>query len=165
MNRTIRLIHKAFILASAAVLFASLVFYLIKWNSLPEKAGVHFGPDCQFDVYGSKFYGFYPHLVGAAFTAGSALAVRLAGRLKTGLRIDESGERLIKNELCITLDVIMFLQAAFFTHWSLCVSLQQPLNQIIAGNIALVIFGVGLAGFIVQTATYFIKKKDKTSAP
>ncbi len=154
MSKKVQIFHRIFIITSIAFLLLSLVFYLIRWNSLPDEPGVHFGSDCQFDVYGSKFYGFYPHLVGAVFTAGFWFAGGFVGKKNTGLHVDETGERRIKNELCVTLDIIMLLQALFFSYWSLCVSLQQPLNNIIAGISAPVLFGTGLAGFIIQTVTY-----------
>ena len=79
------IMHRVMITLSAAILAASLVFFLIRWNELPERAGVHFDSYGSFDVYAERAYGFYPHIVGSVFIAGLAFAVRVTGKKKTGL--------------------------------------------------------------------------------
>ena len=70
MERKIDLIHRILFIFSIFILTASLIFYLSKWNSYPNEIGVHFGADGEYDVVASKFYGFYPHVIGGIVMAG-----------------------------------------------------------------------------------------------
>lgn len=63
--KRVKTICAALSVAGGVLLAVSLVFFLLRWSSLPEEAGVHFDPYGAFDVYASRFYGFYPHIVGA----------------------------------------------------------------------------------------------------
>jgi len=153
MNRKIIVLHRIFLLVSILILTASLVFYLIKWNSFPNEIGVHFDGDGQYDVVSSKFYGFYPHVVGGIFTAGIAFVDYLVSRKKTGLKISSKGESVFKTELILVLDVLSVLFSVFFANWSLSVSLQIPLDVYFMGNLELLMFAVIAVGIILQIVT------------
>ena len=160
MNGKIKAVHRILLTVSILILGASLVFYLIKWGDYPEEIGVHFGPDGGFDVTASKFFGFYPHVIGGIVIAGIAFACRLIGKKKTGLRISEKGEEHFRGELCLTLDCIALLVSLFFAYWSVCVALQQPLDTD-KGLLALgLIAAASAAGIIAETVTY-IRHREK----
>ena len=151
---------------SILILGASLVFYLIKWGDYPEEIGVHFDSDGSFDVVASKFFGFYPHVIGGIVIAGIALACRLIGKKRTGLRISEKGEEHFRAELCLTLDCIALLVSLFFAYWSSCVVLQQPLDTD-KGRLALgLIAAASVTGIIAETVTYLRhREKAEKTAP
>ena len=162
MNGKIKTVHRILLTVSILILGASLVFYLIKWEDFPEEIGVHFGSDGSFDVVASKFFGFYPHLIGSIVIAGIAFSCRLIGKRKTGLRISEKGEEHFRTELCLTLDCIALLVSLFFALWSLSVSLQQSLDTdkvlLILGLIAV----ASVAGVMAEIVTY-IRHREKAS--
>ncbi|MBR0483204.1 MAG: hypothetical protein IJJ69_00315 [Oscillospiraceae bacterium] len=150
MNRKGVTIHHILFFLSIIILMASLVFYLTKWNSFPEEIGIHFDGNGQYDVIASRYYGFYPHIVGGILIAGLAFAVFLINRKKTGLNITETGEQHFKTELCLTLDCLSVLLSLFFANWSRCVSLQIPLNINFMGNLELVMMTAVTAGIISE---------------
>ena len=166
MNGKIKTVHRILLTVSILILGASLVFYLIKWEDFPEEIGVHFDSDGSFDVVASKFFGFYPHLIGSIVIAGIALSCRLIGKRKTGLRISEKGEEHFRIELCLTLDCIALLVSLFFALWSLSVSLQQSLDTdkvlLILGLIAV----ASVAGVMAEIVTYIRhREKARKAAP
>ena len=160
MNEKIKLIHRILLTVSILILGASLVFYLIKWGDYPEEIGVHFDSDGGFDVVASKFFGFYPHVIGGIVIAGIAFACRLIGKRKTGLRISEKGEEHFRTELCLTLDCIALLVSLFFALWSVSVALQLPLDTDKARLIFGLIAAAAAVGIIAETVTY-IRHREK----
>ena len=166
MNGKIKAVHRILLTVSILILGASLVFYLIKWGDYPEEIGVHFDSDGGFDVVASKFFGFYPHVIGGIIIAGIALSCRFVGKKKTGLRISEKGEEHFRAELCLTLDCIALLVSLFFAYWSVCVALQQPLDTdkglLILGFIA----ATSAVGIAAETVTYIrYREKGGKAAP
>ena len=161
MNKTIRLIHRIMIFICIAVTAGGLVYYLTKWSSLPELAGIHFGPDKKFDVYASRVFGFYPHLMSSITIGITAFAGWLTGRKSTGLNISEKGERILKAEIMLTLDVIALMITLTFLEWTMAVSHQRALGSIVLLLIstAFIAGGVGIVAEII-TAIKFRKKKE-----
>ncbi len=159
MNKKAVIIHRIIFALSVLPLAESLVFYLIKWHSLPRETGVHFAPDGSFDVVASKVYGFYPHLMGGLITAGIALAFRFIGKKSTGLRISEKGERLFRTELIFTLDIVLMTSCAIFTMWSFCVSLQKPLNARLAAYLMTAALIMVLIGVVIQVITCVLHRQ------
>ncbi len=164
MNRKITLIHRILTLISILILSASLVFYLTKWTSFPDEIGVHFGPDGQYDVVASKFYGFYPHVVGGILITGIALANFFIQKKSTGLKITETGEQHFKTELCLTLDCLSVLLSLFFANWSRTVSLQIVLDLNFMVTLENIMFAVSAAGIIAELITCQ-RHKIKTETP
>ena len=129
MNKAVQWIHRIWFWADVLLILASLVYYLIRWGSLPEEVGMHFSADGNFDVVASKFYGFYPHIISGLIIGGIAVADHLILTKQTGMRIDEAGERLFKTELLLTLDVFLTQWCVFFAQWSWAVSMQVPMDR------------------------------------
>lgn len=165
MKKAYETLHRILFSFGICLLEASLIFFLIKLKGLPDETGIHFGSDGKFDVVASKFYGFYPHIIGGLVTAGIAFAEHCIKKSKTGLDLSEDGEVLFKNELKLTLDTILILVNVVFAHWSYCVVMQKPLNLNflgIIGKIALVIVFTGI-GMQIMTCRKYGHKKSKTS--
>ncbi|MBR1554904.1 MAG: DUF1648 domain-containing protein [Oscillospiraceae bacterium] len=167
MNKKIIMAHRTALILSILILAASLVFYLTKWNSFPEEIGIHFDGNGQYDVIASRFYGFYPHIVGGILIAGFAFADFLISRNNTGLNISEKGEQHFKTELCLTLDCLSVLLSLFFANWSRCVSLQIPLNIKFMGILELIMMTAAAAGITAEVLTcrkYRLQKKQSGTA-
>ncbi|SFC22614.1 hypothetical protein [Ruminococcus albus] len=160
MYKAVKLIHRILIFACIAITAGSLVYYLTKWGSLPDEPGIHFGSDRNFDVYASKVYGFYPHLISGITIGIAAFSGWLIGRKSTGLNITEKGEKLFKAEIMLTIDVIALLITLTFLEWTMAVSHQRAL-----GNITLVLIGaafiVGGIGMIAEIITVMANKDKK----
>lgn len=164
MSKKMLAIHRALFLMSILILTASLVFFLIKWNSLPDEIGIHFASDGQFDVEAEKFFGFYPHLAGGLLIAVFAVANHLINKMKIGLNISEEGEKMFKTEFRLTLDVLSVLVSLIFANWSLSVSLQVPLNVDIVRILATFMFCISAAGIVLGFITYQNHKEKKENA-
>ena len=164
MSKKTRVIHRALFLLSIVILAASLVFFLVKWNGLPEEIGIHFASDGQFDVEASKFWGFYPHIAGGILIAIFAVAGYLINKIKIGLDISSDGEMMFKTVFRLTLDVLSVLVSFFFANWSLSVSLQVPLNVDVAQILAVFMFCVSAAGIVLGIITYLKHREKKEKA-
>lgn len=149
MNKKTLLLHRILFYASILILAASLVFFLIKWNTLPEKIGIHFAEDGQFDVTDSKLFGFYPHLIGGIFIAITAAAGFLTNKIKIGLKLTEKGEQLFKTEFRLTIDSLNVLLSLFFANWSRCVASQVPLDLTTVQILIYIMLAVIAAGSIL----------------
>lgn len=161
MEKTVKLLHRTLITLCIFILGGSLIYYLTKWGSLPDEPGIHFGPDQEFDVYASKVYGFYPHLMSGITIGIAAFSGWLISRKSTGLNISEKGEKLFKAEIMLTIDVIALLITLTFLEWTMAVSHQRALGDIALGLIsaAFIAGAVGISAEIV-TAVKFRKKNE-----
>ncbi len=153
MNKKMILIHRTLFSICVIPLVISLVFYLIRWHTLPDEIGIHFDPDGNFDVVSSKIYGFYPHVIGGLILAGMAVANHFIQVKSTGLKITEKGEKLFKAVLILTLDCFTFMWSSYFSFWSYSVATQSPLNTHLYGKIesvimVLLLIGVGIQNYI-----------------
>lgn len=153
MNKTILLIHRILMFICIAVLGGSLVYYLMKWGSLPDEPGIHFDGDGEFDVYAGKIYGFYPHLIGGIALVIAAVTGHLIGKKNTGLNVSEKGENIIKAEILLTVDIIAVFVELMFLYWSLCVSRQHFMNTNISLALMGAAFAAGLIGIITEIVT------------
>ena len=164
MSKKMLVIHWALFSLSILILAASLVFFLIKWNDLPDEIGIHFASDGSFDVEAEKFFGFYPHLAGGILIAVFAVAHYLINKIKIGMSISSEGEKLFKTEFHLTLDVLSVFVSFFFANWSLSVSLQVPLNVDVAMTLAFFMFAVSAAGIVLGIITYLKHREKKETA-
>ena len=143
------------------ILAAGLVLILIKWKELPAEIGMHFDSDGNFDVIASKFYGFYPQIVGGIIIAGIAAADHFIQRKNTGLKISEKGEKLFKSELLLNLDFLLLIPCIFLSHWSYCVAEQTSLNLELMKRILAPISIIVSIGILIQIVTCFIYRQKK----
>ena len=166
MDKRIITIHRILFFISTAMLAGSLIFYLIRWGSLPSQIGVHFDGDGNFDVIESKMYGFYPHIIGGIITAGIAIAQSVISKKKTGLDITGKGEELFRAELLLTLDIFLMLWCVLFSMWSRSVALQIPLPTEAVNKFAGAAGILILIGIVSQIVTCIVsrdKAADKKS--
>ena len=164
MSKKMIAVHRILFILSVLMLSASLVFFLIKWNELPDEIGIHFASDGQFDVEAEKFFGFYPHLVGGILIAVFQTAHHLINKIKIGLSISDEGEMLFKTVFRLTLDVLSVLVSLLFVNWSLSVSLQVPLNIDFVLILADFMFGVSAGGIVLGIITYKKHREKNVNA-
>ena len=124
----------------------SLLWFLIALIWLKSPIGVHFAPDGSFDVFDTKLYGFYPHIINAAIIGISALAESLSHKIRTGMKITEQGEAMLSEIFCLTVALGRLWLVLFFGYWNALVILQKPLITIIPTAVILLEF----LGFLVM---------------
>lgn len=167
MDKRVIWAHRILFSAGVIMLSASLVYYLIRWGSLPEEIGVHFDGKGQYNVVDAKFYGFYPHLIGGIITAGIAVAGHFVKSRSTGLGLDEKGEELFRSELILTLDIFLLYWSGLFSLWSYSVAMQIPLDNGIVGSISQILGILMLIGIVLQIVTcirHRVEKEKKEKA-
>ncbi|MBR6873807.1 MAG: hypothetical protein IKN17_09915 [Ruminococcus sp.] len=152
MNKPVRTVHRILQALCLLCLAGSMVFYLTRWGSLPEQPGIHFAPDGSFDVYASKVYGFYPHLIMLITIVINIVVTWLVGKekLKLGLKVDDRGKNIILSSIVIVLDIVALLVCGCFAVWSYSVSVQEPLSMKLMSMLLYAAFGAAIAGGIFQ---------------
>ena len=148
MNRVYKVIHRTVTVSSWGMLLVSLVYLFIRWNSLPEPLGVHFSATGEFDLYDDKINAFYPYLVGFGVLIFCELIAWAAGKVKSGLKVNEQGEENLRMAAVLWIDLVKGGITLFFTHWSFCVIHQKPMNTDLVVGIIYAI-GIGFLLFLV----------------
>ncbi len=144
-------LHWILLIAGWVGLVWQLIFFLVHWGSLPEEPGIHFDRG-DFDVYASKVYGFYPHLISLIVLAANTLLTFVVGRekLKLGLKVSEKGKRLIISSMVIDLDIVALLIVLIFCCWTYAVSVQDPGVMMMSGDLFSVALTFATLGAMFQ---------------
>ena len=144
---------------------ASLVWFLLALLRLQSPIGVHFDSEGNFDVFDSKFYGFYPHGISLLCIGLSVLADFLTDRVKTGLRVTERGEALLRTVMHCSIGWGRLLIVLFFSYWNALVILQKPLSAKVPQTILCLLmlgFYATIIAFVI--IRYRIAGKGKADA-
>ena len=159
MNRRSVLIHRFIQALCILGLIGSIGFYLSKWSTLPAEPGIHFDASGNFDVHASKIYGFYPHLITLISLIGNIIAseIIIRDKLKLGLRVTETGRKIIICSLVYGLDIIHLLITVYFMMWSYSVS-QQSSFPVARGSLLLIFFNMVPLVALFQIIVYNIFK-------
>ena len=108
---------------------------LLAYPSFPETLGVHFGPNGEFDLFANKtdiFTLFYPCIVSFVLPAIFEVFTFISKRVKPGLKVNETGERKIRETVVFLLDVLKSDVSFLFAGvWVNCVIRQHALNTTI----------------------------------
>lgn len=157
MSRIIKTTHIALTVISWGVFILSLIRIAVVWNSLPDKLGVHFASDGEFDLTAGKNGAAYPYLVSIAALVFCEISVFLSRKINPGLKISEKGYMKIRTALKILLDIIKLGFSFFFSGvWADCVIRQQPLNTNIPAAVMLIMFSAFLV-FVIAVIVIKIK--------
>lgn len=136
----------------------SLIRFAAVWNSLPDKLGIHFASDGEFDVIGSKYGAAYPYLVSIIALVFCEFSALLSKKIKPGMKLSENGDIKIRTALKMLLDIFKFGFSFFFSGvWADCVIRQQPLDANIPAAVMLIMF---LAFIVFVIDIIVIKIKD-----
>lgn len=158
MSRIIKTIHIALAVISWGIFILSLIRITVVWNSLPDKIGIHFASNGEFDVFGSKNGAAYPYLVSITALVFCEISALLSKKIKTGIKISEKGDMKIRTALKMLLDICKLGFSFFFSGvWADCVIRQQPLNTGIPAAVMLIMF---LAFIVFVIDLIVIKIKD-----
>lgn len=157
MSRFVKTTHAALTVIAWGIFIISLIRIAFVWNSLPDRIGVHFADDGEFDLIDSKICAFYPYLVTIIALVFCEASVFLSKKIKMGLKISENGELKIRTALKMLLDIIKLGFSFFFSGvWADCVIRQHPLNTNIPMAVTLIMFLCFLA-FIIASIVIKIK--------
>ena len=131
-----------------------LVYFLLSYGGLPERIGIHFGSEGNFDVYSYKVFGFYPFAAGFGLLLIFSLLTIAVKKIKhIGMSTDKQGEQLIRMIIVEALDVLKIIWAAFFSVWSYCVIHQTGLPMIFVGIITFIFLALLPVAAIVIVIT------------
>lgn len=163
MRRMIKIIHIALTVISWGIFIASLIRYAVVWDSLPDRLGIHFADDGEFDVIGSKTGAAYPYIVSIVALVFCEISALLSRKIKIGLKISEKGDIKIRTALGILLDVIKLGFSFFFSGvWADCVIRQRPLNTAVPAAVMLIMFFM-FCVFVISSIVIKIKNPPESS--
>ena len=160
MEKLLKVFHFGVTLLAWGILAVGFVRMLIAYPSLPETVGMHFGPNGEFDLFGNKseiFTLFYPCIVSLIFLVVYEVLAFVSKRVKPGLNVNETGERMIRESVVILLDVLKWIFSFFFAGvWVDCVIRQHALNT----TIPVVLVAVGFC-LVVMCIAFLIAVRIK----
>lgn len=154
-------LYKALMLISLGIMIIASVYFLVKIWALPNEIGVHFDGDGQFDVIANKWFGLYPFVVGYGTWLLMKLFSILSGKIKSGFKVNENGDEMLKLSFRLLASVIAFCVCIFFSYWALCVLNQICLNPVIGGIFAYIIIFAFLI-FLLSIVVIRIKNSAKS---
>ena len=155
-------LHNILAICSWIIFAVSLVRMLLVYGSLPEKIGVHFGPDGKFDMISDKIFAFYPYIVSIVILLFCELSCFLLKKLKIGIRISEKGERDLRNAIRAFIDVFRFCVLFYFSiMWANSVINQQAMSNIAGTIMAWLYLGILVIFFAVVALIIFVNKLNK----
>ena len=167
MNRKAAVPHRILQALCLAGFVWQFVFYLAHWSSLPDEPGIHFASDGSFDVYASKIYGFYPHLITLIVIIADLVLTWVVGKekLKLGLKVSEKGKQLIIGSMVIVLDLVALCIELCFCLWVYAVSTQEPAVMDKAPGYVLIAAGcIALAGVAFQCTVNAVCREKPAEA-
>ena len=143
LPRSFKAVHIFCNIACFGSLGAFLVYFLLSYEGLPERIGVHFGSGGEFDVYSYKVFGFYPFAAGFGLLLIFSLMYFFAKKIKrTGMDIDKKGELLIRRTVLEALDVFKLICSVLFSMWSYCVINQRAMDGTFQAVVSLSFFAL-----------------------
>ena len=157
MSRITKTIHIALTVISWGIFLLSLIRFAVVWNSLPDRLGIHFADNGEFDVIGSKTGAGYPYLVSIIALVFCEVSALLSKKIKSGIKISEKGDIKIRTALRLLLDFFKLGFSFFFSGvWADCVIRQHPLNTGIPAAVMLIMFFMFLV-FVIASIKIKIK--------
>ena len=157
MGRIIKTIHIALTVIAWGIFILSLIRIAVVWNSLPDRLGIHFADNGDFDVFDSKVNALYPYLVSAVALVFCEASALLSKKIKMGVKISEKGGIKIRTALRMFLDISKLGFSFFFAGvWADCVIRQHPLNTVIPAVTMLIMFSSFLV-FVIASVVIKIK--------
>ena len=135
LRKLLKVFHVGATILAWGILALGLVRMMAAYPSLPETVGMHFGPNGEFDLFGNKtdtFTLFYPCIVSLVVLVVLEVFAFVSKRVKPGLNVNETGERMIRESVVILLDVLKWIFSFFYAGvWVDCVIRQHALNTTI----------------------------------
>ena len=138
----------------------SLAWFLIALLWLKSPIGVHFDSDGNFDVFDSKLYGFYPHLINLLCIGITALADFLTGKINPGLKVTPQGETAARTAIWLSIGFGRFGVVLMFCYWNALVIFQHALTPEVPQTIMLLLMlgGIATAAALIVIRIRFRRK-------
>ena len=159
--------HIIILIACLIPLAIGLVWFIIKYDSLPNPMGIHFGfnektHESIFDVIDNKIFGIYPFVAGFGIIGLLSLCGFFVRRVKPSKKVTEKGDVIMRQFVLCIIDAFNIIISIYFTVWTYCIVTQRPRAMKMWGTpLALVwslLLGFPIA-FIVMRIV-FRKKKE-----
>lgn len=134
-------VHIAAYAVPLILLTTFLVWQICTLSDLPQKFGMHFGEDGNFDIFSeNKVMAFYPFFAGyglfVIFTVLSLLARKIK---KVGGKHTEQETEGIRREVILMCDLLKLCWAVFWSFWSFHVIHQSQWHFIINRKITVLL--------------------------
>lgn len=128
--KAIKRTHLIMLALCLVPLAIGLVWFIIKYDSLPDPMGIHFGPDkngeSYFDVVDNKKFGFYPFVAGFGLIGLLSLCGFFVRRVKPSKKITEKGHTIVQQFVLFFVDAHNIIISMYFTVWTYCIIKQEP---------------------------------------
>ena len=123
------------------LLTAFFVWTCLSLSDLPQKFGMHFGVDGNFDIYSeNRVMAFYPFFAGyGLFLIFSLLSFAACKIKKVGGKHNESEAEEIRVEIRLLCDMLKLCWSVFWAFWAFHVIQQSQWHFIINRNITIVL--------------------------
>ena len=123
------------------LLTAFFVWTCLSLSDLPQKFGMHFGVDGNFDIYSeNRVMAFYPFFAGyGLFLIFSLLSFAACKIKKVGGKHNESEAEEIRLEIRLLCDMLKLCWSVFWAFWAFHVIQQSQWHFIINRNITIVL--------------------------
>lgn len=123
--------HIIIFIASLIPLAIGLVWFIVKYDSLPNPMGIHFGFDEKthesiFDVIDNKIFGIYPFVAGIGLIGLLNLCGFFARRVKPNKKMTEKGNTVMTQFVLFIVDAFSIIISIYFTVWTYCIITQRP---------------------------------------
>ena len=124
-------IHMIVLTACLIPLAIGLVWFIIRYDSLPNPMGIHFGFDEKthesiFDVIDNKIFGIYPFVAGFGLIGLLSLCGFFVRRVKPNKKVTEKGNRAMQQLVLFVVDANNIIISIYFTVWTYCIITQKP---------------------------------------
>ena len=123
--------HLIILFLCLAPLLIGLVWFIIRYESLPDPMGIHFGfnektHESIFDVVDNKIFGIYPFVAGFGLIGLLSLCGFFVRRVKPNKKVTEKGNTVMQQFVLFVVDAQNIIISIYFTVWTYCIIKQEP---------------------------------------
>ena len=123
--------HLIILFLCLAPLLIGLVWFIIRYESLPDPMGIHFGfnektHESIFDVVDNKIFGIYPFVAGFGLIGLLSLCGFFVRRVKPNKKVTEKGNTVMQQFVLFFVDAQNIIISIYFTVWTYCIIKQEP---------------------------------------
>ena len=129
--KAIKRTHLIILVLCLIPLLIGLVWFIIRYESLPDPMGIHFGfnektHESIFDVVDNKIFGIYPFVAGFGLIGLLSLCGFFVRRVKPSPKVTEKGHSVMQQFVLFIVDANNIIISIYFTVWTYCIIKQEP---------------------------------------
>ena len=129
--KAIKRTHLIILVLCLIPLLIGLVWFIIRYESLPDPMGIHFGfnektHESIFDVVDNKIFGIYPFVAGFGLIGLLSLCGFFVRRVKPSPKVTEIGHSVMQQFVLFIVDANNIIISIYFTVWTYCIIKQEP---------------------------------------